>query len=151
ECFKESPEGRSVQRRNRFGARDRKKQGDPYLSLSWRTLESTWRITVTDLERDLGRRWFGEVWNKGGAEAIAAAPRSERRQPRRGLTQLRRLPPRPLREWRWSFYAPQSRPIVCVWLRTGLRPAAFSYRFGFAGGTAFGWRKLVARSGWAAS
>jgi hypothetical protein len=26
---------------------------------------------VTDLERDLGRRWFEEVWNKGRREAIA--------------------------------------------------------------------------------
>jgi predicted ester cyclase len=31
----------------------------------------TWRITVTDLERDLGRRWFEEVWNEGRREAIA--------------------------------------------------------------------------------
>jgi predicted ester cyclase len=26
---------------------------------------------VTDLERDLGRRWFEEVWNQGRREAIA--------------------------------------------------------------------------------
>jgi len=33
---------------------------------------------VTDLERDLGRRWFEEVWNKGRREAIAEmlAPRA---------------------------------------------------------------------------